>query len=334
MPRQPRIHIEQGLYFITTRGDHGGELFKDEADYSEYLHLLAKYKAQYRFRLFSYGLLSTYLHLLIELAKETTISEIMHVINSSYTRYFNGRYEKRGHLFQERFKAVVVEKDSYLVELTRYVHLLPVTAHLADNPEAYKWTSYQDYLEMRAEDPLGVKNDAKEVLGRLSPDAPNRDEQIRLYREFVQAAEKEKLEQLRKKLQRSRVPGSKEFAEGVKAKVKKEAVKEQKEEQKAWVASGAHKVFLIAGGLAIIGLSVLTVHAYRANMGLKRGFEDMMQRKENEFNEELSAEQEKLRENLEERYRADMVSYEATRKRLEAEQKKAEELKKKLGEQK
>lgn len=327
MPRPPRIHIEEGLYFVTTRGDHGGKIFKDDADRQRYLKLLAKYKAQYRFRLFSYALLSTYVHLLIELARGTTISEIMHAINSTYTKYFNGRYEKRGHLFEERFKAIVVEKDVYLIELTRYIHLEPVRADLVEHPEDYRGSSYQCYIEMRKEDPLGVKKDAEEVLKRFSP---NPEEGLRLYREFVGSAEENKLEQLKKKLQKSRMLGSKEFVEEVKEKIKEEELKEKEEEKKAWIASGAHKVFLIAGSLAILVLSVITVYFYRTNLGL----EHVLQKKETEFGEKLSAEQEKLREDLEEKYRADMVSYEVMSKRLEIEKKKAEELKSKLGEQK
>ncbi|RKY42001.1 MAG: hypothetical protein DRP85_04350 [Candidatus Makaraimicrobium thalassicum] len=317
MPRAPRIHIEEGLYLITTRGDHGGKLFKDDADRYQYLDLLAKYREQYRFKAFSYVLMPAFVHLLIELAGHTTISEIMHVIDSTYTKYFNGRYERHGHLFQERFRAVVVEKEPHLAELTRYIHLVPVKAGPVDRPEDYEWTSCRYYLEKAGKDPLEVSDAAKEVLKRFSSDP---DEQVKLYREFLGSLGDDKFKLLGRKLQRTSVFGSKAFVEEVKKEAAEEALKEKEEEDKAWVASRAHKVFILAGGLAVIILSIAAIYAYRKNLGL----ENLLQKKEAEFGEKLSVEQTKLRRDLEEKYKADMVSYKAAVKRLEIEKKRAE----------
>ena len=242
MPRPPRIHIEEGLYFITTTGEHGRELFRDESDHEKYRGLLLKYKKQYKFILFAYILMPTYVHLLIELAPGTTISEIMHVINSTYTKYFNGRYERRGHLFQGRFGAVVVEKEKDLSEST----------------------------------------------GR------------------------EKLEALIKKAPRSRIIGSKEFVDRIKKSMKEEA----KEEQKRLMETPPHKVFVIAGSLAIIILSAFTFYLYATNLRIVNRVEDMFERREAE-----------LKEDLEKRYRADLVSYyHAIVKRLQLEKKRTEGL--------
>lgn len=323
MPRAPRIHVEEGLYYITTQGDKGGQLFKDDSDRNEYLGLIVKYKDQHHFKLYSYVLMETYVNHLLELGRGTTISEVMHVINSTYTKYFNGRYEKRGHLFQERFKAMVVDKGSYLVDLTRYIHLAPVLARVVDRPEAYSWSSYKYYIGTAKDDAMGVKRDAEEVLGKFSR---NSEEQIKLYKGFMENVKKEELESLRKKLLRGRILGSKKFTDEVKALAKVSEQEEKEMEQEAWVKSRAHKIFIIAGSLAVLLLATFTLFAYRT----KLGFESKLEKQQAKFGERLVTEQKKLRQDLDEKYHADMVSFEAMQKRLELEKKKTEELKNKL----
>ena len=324
MPRLPRIHIEEGLYFITARGDHGGELFKDDADGSQYLELLAKYKEQFQFKLYAYVLMPTYVHLLIELPKETTISQIMHAINSTYTKYFNGRYERKGHLFQERFKAVVVEKASYLRELTVYIHMAPVMANLSKDPETYRWTSYKAYVGKSEKDLLGTAGDVSEVLGGFSADL---DESHRLYSELARAYTKEKILSLKKKVQSSRIIGSKKFTEDVRKKLREDAAKENEEVEKSWVASRGHKVFIAAGVSAIIMLVTVTSYMYKTKLNV----ESTLKTKEVEFSRGLEEERKKVKKDLEERHRADMVSYRAMSERLEIEKKKTRELSKERG---
>ena len=323
MPRPPRIHIEKGLYFVTTRGDHGGELFKDEADREEYLELLGKYKQQYGFKLFCYVLMSTYTHLLIELIEGTTISDIMHVVNSTYTKYFNGRHQKRGHLFQERFKAVLIEKENYLLLVIRYMHLVPCRARLVKEPQDYKWSSQRLYLSAEERGVLRIENERKEVLRRFSLNA---DEQLKLYRQFMGSAAQEELARMQKKLQRTRMLGSKAFVERIKALTKEGARREKEEGQKAWAGSRARKIFILAGSGAILILSGFALFLYWKNLGLRNRFDRILRNKEVKFSEELSVEKEKLRKDLEEKYNADIVSYEAMKKRLEIEKKKAKEM--------
>ena len=91
-----------------------------------YFGLIKKYREQYQAQVYAYSLMPSHLHLLLEVDEKTTISTIMHNINSSYTKYYNGRYERKGHLFRERFKAALVEKDpKVLLNLTAYIHLNP-----------------------------------------------------------------------------------------------------------------------------------------------------------------------------------------------------------------
>lgn len=328
MGRMPRIHIEGGLYLITTRGDHGEELFKDDIDRSQYLELLSKYKEQYSFKLFSYVLMPTFVHLLIELAPGTTISEIMHVLNSTYTKYFNSRYNRRGHLFQGRFKSSLVEKTTYLTELTRYIHLVPVIGRLAGRPEGYRWSSYPIYIG-KEKDLVGMEGDTKEVLNSFST---NTDKHVRLYESFMESVAIDKLDQLRKRLQASWILGSKVFIEGVKSKLKEDEEKEQEEKKRAWVESRPHKVFLVAGGITILILAIVTLYLYRANMGLVTMFERALEKKETEFIEKLRSEKDVLRRDLDEKYRADKVSYKAMQKRLEIEKEKAKEMEEEIEE--
>ena len=141
MPRLPRIHIPNCLYYITAKGNLGESIFLDEGDYKMYLELLKKYKQQYGFKLFSFEPMPGSLNLLLELKEGETISMVMHDINSSYTKYFNGRYARKGHAFRERFKPVVVEKETYLLSLVNYIHQVPVRSGLARDPREYVFST-------------------------------------------------------------------------------------------------------------------------------------------------------------------------------------------------
>jgi hypothetical protein len=89
--------------------------------------------------------MKNHLHLLVEV-EETPLSKIMQVMQFRYTRYFNKRYEKVGHLFQGRYKAILCERESHLMELVRYIHLNPVRAKVVDDPEMYPWIGHLAYL--------------------------------------------------------------------------------------------------------------------------------------------------------------------------------------------
>ncbi|MDD5282339.1 MAG: transposase, partial [Candidatus Omnitrophica bacterium] len=142
MPRLPRINLEGALYYITTKADYKLNLFRDDSDKSRYLFFIFEYKGLYNFKLYSFALTSNESHLLIEPSQQFTVSQIMHDVNANYTKYYNKKYEKKGHLFEERFKAVLIEKQGYLLEMTRFVHRIV----LKDNPplqlKDYKWSSY------------------------------------------------------------------------------------------------------------------------------------------------------------------------------------------------
>lgn len=145
MARKPRIHFTDALYHIIARGNQRQGVFLDDKDFETYLFLLSEYKSRYRFRLYAYALMSNHVHLLVEV-ETVPLSKIMQGLQFRYTRYFNRRYGKEGHLFQGRYKAILCDKDSYLLELIRYIHLNPIRSKVVEELEKYRWVSHLGYL--------------------------------------------------------------------------------------------------------------------------------------------------------------------------------------------
>ena len=145
MARPPRLFAPGLLYHVIARGNHRQPTFLSDADYQAYLVRLAKYQKRYGVRLFAYCLMPNHVHLLLE-TSESPLSKFMQGLQQSYTQRFNRVYGKVGHLFQGRYKAIVCERDEYLASLIRYIHLNPVRARLADDPEAYPHSGHKAYL--------------------------------------------------------------------------------------------------------------------------------------------------------------------------------------------
>ena len=177
MARRPRIHFPGALYHAITRGNRRQGIFLDEKDMRKFLGFLAEYKGRHPFRLYAYALMKNHLHLLVEV-EETPLSRIMQSLLFRYTRYFNGRYGEVGHLFQGRYKAIVCDKDAYLLELVRYIHLNPVRVKIVKRPEEYLWTGHLSYLGRGGDDLI----DKAFVLDQFSE---NRSLARRRYRRFV-----------------------------------------------------------------------------------------------------------------------------------------------------
>ena len=177
MARRPRIHFPGALYHVITRGNRRQGIFLDEKDMKKFLAFLAEYKCRHPFRLYAYALMKNHLHLLIEV-EEIPLGRIMQSLLFRYTRYFNRRYGEVGHLFQGRYKAIVCDKDAYLLELVRYIHLNPVRAKIVKKPEEYLWTGHLSYLGRGRDDLI----DEGFVLDQFSE---NKSLARRRYRRFV-----------------------------------------------------------------------------------------------------------------------------------------------------
>lgn len=145
MARPYRLEAEETCYHITSRGNERKAIFTKDRDREKFLEYLQKAKEKYKFYLYAYVLMTNHYHLLLE-TKLPNISRIMQYINTSYTTYYNVKYKRSGHLFQGRYKSIVVDKESYFLELSRYIHLNPVRAKMVSRPQEYAWSSYQGYI--------------------------------------------------------------------------------------------------------------------------------------------------------------------------------------------
>lgn len=145
MARPPRIEYPGALYHVITRGNQKQKIFADDKDRRRYLERLLALKKVQSFRLYAYVLMQNHVHLLMQTG-EIPLSQIMQRLTGGYTRYFNRRHGLTGHLFQGRYKAILCDKDSYLLELTRYLHLNPVRVKTIQDPAKYPWSSYCAYL--------------------------------------------------------------------------------------------------------------------------------------------------------------------------------------------
>jgi REP element-mobilizing transposase RayT len=145
MPRHPRIHVPGLLYHLIARGNNSQRVFLRQADYEAFVKLLQVTRARHPFFLYAYVLMPNHFHLLVEVGEAPT-GRIMQGLLTGYARWFNRVHRRRGHVFQGRYKAIMCDQDSYLLELVRYIHLNPVRAGLVRNPAAWKWSGHNEYL--------------------------------------------------------------------------------------------------------------------------------------------------------------------------------------------
>lgn len=179
MARQLRIEFEGAFYHVTSRGNLRERVFFEDKDRESFLEILKRTSKRYSYLLHAYVLMDNHYHLLIETPK-ANISQIMQNINTSYSVYINKKYKRSGHLFQGRFKGLIVDKDEYLVALSRYIHLNPVRAKIVQKPEDYRWTSYRVYIDKSVKSSLVYTSDTLSYFSSLRGKAEE-------YKAFVEA---------------------------------------------------------------------------------------------------------------------------------------------------
>ncbi len=145
MARPLRIEYEGAFYHVIARGNESKEIFKDNHDREKFLDYLKQQVMKYGVTVHSYCLMNNHYHLIIE-TPEGNLSKAMQFLQTSYSVYYNNRNERKGHLFQGRYKAKLVQVDVYLQQLSRYIHLNPERAKMIKNGEDYKWSSCQYYV--------------------------------------------------------------------------------------------------------------------------------------------------------------------------------------------
>jgi len=142
MTRPLRIEFKGAVYHITSRGNARQAIFLDEKDFADFLRVLCSVVKRYHFILHTFCLMNNHYHLLIE-TPYGNLSKGMRQLNGLYTQRFNRRHQRVGHLFQGRYKAILIDKDNYLLELSRYVVLNPVRAGIVKDPKDWRWSAYQ-----------------------------------------------------------------------------------------------------------------------------------------------------------------------------------------------
>lgn len=143
MARPLRIEFAGALYHVTARGNAQGDIYTRNEEREKYLELLANACKRFDWYCHAYCLMSNHYHLLIE-TNTPTLSKGVKYLNGTYTQYFNGRNKRVGHLFQGRYKAILVQKENYLLELSRYIVLNPVRARMVRHAVDWPWSSYRE----------------------------------------------------------------------------------------------------------------------------------------------------------------------------------------------
>lgn len=142
MARPLRIEFAGALYHVTSRGDGREDIYLDDADRRQYLTVLGTVTERFNWVVHAYCLMGNHYHLLVE-TPDSNLAQGMRHLNGVYTQRFNQRHQRVGHVFQGRYKAILVHKDSYLLELARYIVLNPVRAGMVRNAKDWPWSSYR-----------------------------------------------------------------------------------------------------------------------------------------------------------------------------------------------
>ena len=187
MARPLRIEFPGAFYHVINRRNTGMDVFRSDRDRDKFLEYVGKAAKRYEIRVHTYCLMTTHYHLLVETPR-ANLSQAIKWINVSYAVYFNRKRRRFGHLFQGRFKGVLVDADEYLKHLSRYIHLNPVRAGMVEDCKDYQWSSYPVFGGY-VKSPEWLETD-----WMLSLFGDNRDIANKRYREFVESVQNEKIE--------------------------------------------------------------------------------------------------------------------------------------------
>lgn len=145
MARKQRIHYSGAVYHVILRGNAGQDVFFDDNDRYRFYLMLQLAVEKFGCLIHGFCLMTNHIHLIMQ-AGEIPLSKIMQNITLRYTKWINYRYVRTGHVFQGRYKALLLDADAYLMELVRYVHLNPVRAGMVSTPVEYRWSGHSCYL--------------------------------------------------------------------------------------------------------------------------------------------------------------------------------------------
>ncbi len=178
MARPLRIEFSDALYHVTCRGNEQRAIFRSDRDRKAFLGFLAEAVQRFGWSVTAWVLMTNHFHLVVQ-TPQPNLSKGMHWFNSAFVGWFNRVHKRSGHLYQGRFKALLIEKEAYFAEVLRYVVLNPVRAHMVERPENYKWSSY------RATAGLDAAPDWLDLASVLPLFHQERESAQADYREFV-----------------------------------------------------------------------------------------------------------------------------------------------------
>lgn len=180
MARPSRMEYPGAFYHVTSRGNERKEIYRSRRDRERFLEYLESATVRYGAVVHAYCLMTNHYHLLVE-TPDGNLSQVMRHVNGAYTTYFNVKRHRSGHLLQGRYKAILVEMEDYAEELSRYIHLNPVRASVAQRPEEHAWSSYAAYIGAAPSPCWLTRELILPQFGRDEASAQHR------YRQFVEA---------------------------------------------------------------------------------------------------------------------------------------------------
>jgi REP element-mobilizing transposase RayT len=209
--RPLRVEYPGAHYHVINRGNAGGNIFETKKDREKFLDYLGKAVERFSLTIHTYCLMTNHYHLLVETPK-ANLSAAIQWLSVSYAVYYNRRHQRRGHLFEGRFKALLIEADEYLQGLSRYIHLNPVRAKLVEKPAAYKWSSYPAFIGRTKRPDWLVTRRVQGYFGRKKREA------VKNYKLFVEGIDIDSLENPTSRAAGGFILGDADFVQWVKEK--------------------------------------------------------------------------------------------------------------------
>ncbi len=186
MSRPLRIEYPDAWYHIMNRGRRSENIFSDEKDYILFTELLKETSEMWNIRIASYCLVPNHYHMLVQ-TPEANISRSMRHLNGVYTQRYNRRHNCDGQLFRGRYKSILIDTDSYLLQAVRYIHRNPLRAGLVDKIDAYKWSSHKGYISIAKKWDWLHKNHFFSMLSKT------RKDRLRNYKNWLSVEEEDEV---------------------------------------------------------------------------------------------------------------------------------------------